>query len=66
MDEKIAKIEKLAKEIEGEKNFDKALAKFVEASELIKVALKDGEKQKGKVMEIVREIDEMIEKEMEE
>ena len=66
MDEKIAKIEKIAKEIEGEKNFDKALAKFTEAAELIKVLLKDGEKQKGKVMEIVREIDEMIEQEMEE
>ena len=66
MDEKITKIEKLTKEIEGEKNFDKALAKFTEAAELIKQALVDGKKEKGKVLEIIRELDEIIEREMKE
>lgn len=66
MDEKMTKIEKLTKEIEVEKNFDKAIAKFNEAAQLIKQALSEGAKEKGKVMEIVRELDEIIEKELKE
>jgi len=64
MNESIAKIEKLTKEIESEKNFDKSIAKFTEAAELIKQALSDGVKEKGKVLEIVREIDEIVEREL--
>jgi len=64
MDEKISKIEKLAKEIESEKDFDKSVAKFTEAAELVKVALAEGTKQKGKVLEIIKEIDGYVEKEL--
>ena len=66
MDEKITKIENLTKEIENEKNFDKSLAKFKEAAELIKQALADGKKEKGKVLEIMRELDEIVERELKE
>ena len=61
--DKIEKIEKLTREIEGA-SFDKAIAKFTEAAGLIKQALAEGEKQKGKVLEIIREIDEIVEREM--
>jgi len=64
MDEAIKKIEKLAKEIESEKDFDKSVAKFTEAAELVKVALADGATQKGKVLEVIKEIDGVIEREL--
>lgn len=77
MDEKIAKItpkadtrdklsliEKLAKEIETEKDFDKTVTKFNEAAELIKAALTAGKKQQGKVLEIIKEIDGFVEREL--
>lgn len=64
MDEKIAKIEKLAKEIESEKDFDKSVAKFTEAAGLVKAALAEGTKQKGKVLEIIKEIDGYVEREL--
>jgi|GEM_PF-3291183 len=60
----IAKLEKLGKEIENEKNFDRALQMFTEATGLIKQALHEGRQQKGKITEIVREVDEFIEKEL--
>ena len=66
MEETITKIEKLTKEIENEKNFDKSIEKFTAAAGLIKQVLAEGKKQKGKVLEIIRELDEIIEKEMEE
>ena len=64
MDEKIAKIEKLAKEIETEKDFDKSVAKFTEAAELVKAALAEGAEKKGKVFEIVKEVDGIVEREL--
>jgi len=64
MDEKIKKIVKLAEEIETEKDFDKSLAKFTEAAELVKSALAEGAKQKGKVLEIVKELDGYVEREL--
>ena len=64
MDEKISKIERLAKEIEAEKDFDKSVAKFTEAAELVKQALAEGVKQKGKVLEIIKEIDGFVEREL--
>jgi len=64
VDEKITKIEKLAKEIEAEKDLDKSVAKFAEAAELVKLALAEGVEQKGKVYEIIKEIDGYIEREL--
>jgi hypothetical protein len=63
MEEIISKIEKLAKEIETEKAFDKSVAKFTEAAELVKLALAQGVKLKGQVLEIIKQVDEYIERE---
>jgi len=64
IDEKITKIENLTKQIEGEKSFDKTIVLFTQAAELIKQALKEGTEQKGRVLEIVRELDAVIEREL--
>ena len=64
MDEKILKLEKLAKEVEAEKDFDKSVAKFNEATELVRLTLADGKKQKGKVLEVIKEIDGYVEREL--
>jgi len=61
---KIEKIERLTKEIEGEKDFARVLAKFTEAAGLVKDALGEQNERRGMVLEIVREIDEIIEREM--
>lgn len=62
--DKLSLIEKLAKEIEVEKDFDKSVTKFTEAAELVKQALAEGTKQKGKVLEIIKEIDGYVEREL--
>jgi len=62
--QEITKIEKLAEKIESEKDFDRALEMFTEASKLIKDAIKTNEKNRGRVMEIVRELDEIVEREL--
>ena len=64
IDEKITKIEKLTKDIEDEKDFDKVVEKFAQAAELIKAALGESSKGKGRVMEIIRELDGIIEKQI--
>jgi len=64
IDEKITKIENLTKQIEGERSFDKTIVLFTQAAELIKQALKEGTEQKGRVLEIVRELDAVIEREL--
>lgn len=64
IDEKITKIENLTKQIETEKSFDKTVELFTKAAELIKQALQEGTQQKGRVLEIVRELDDIIEREL--
>ncbi|MDR0975916.1 MAG: hypothetical protein LBM01_03080 [Christensenellaceae bacterium] len=64
MDDKIKKIEKLTAELENEKSFDESVKKFAEAATLIKSALAEGEEAKGKVLEIIREVDGITEKEL--
>jgi exonuclease VII small subunit len=63
-DEKITNIEKLVAGLEVEKNFDKALQQFTIAAKLIREALVESVSQKGKVLEIIRELDQIIEKEL--
>ena len=62
MDEKLVRLEKMTKEIEAEKNFDKVVGLFSQAAELVKEVLAAGVEQKGKVLEIIREMDEWTEK----
>ena len=64
MDEKLVRLEKMTKEIEAEKNFDKVVGLFSQAAELVKEVLAAGVEQKGKVLEIIREMDEWTTKEV--
>jgi len=64
VDEKISKLENLAKQIESEKDFDKSVAKFTEAAGMVKLALEGASQAKGKVFEIIKEIDEFVEREL--
>jgi exonuclease VII small subunit len=66
VDEKIQKIEKITKDLENEKNFDVIVERFAEAAGLIKEVLSESAKVKGRVMEIVRDLDGAIEKAMDE
>ena len=64
MDERLAQIEKLTRELEDEKDFDKVIEKFNAAATLIKKTLADNGREKGKITEIIKEIDGLIEKEL--
>ena len=63
LDEKLVKLEKMATEIEGECDLEKVMARFSEATTLAKEVLADGKVAKGRVLEIVHEMDEWIAKE---
>ena len=64
MDKRIERVEELKKQIESEKDFLHAADLFAEAAPLIKELLAEGEKKHGRVLELVREMDEYIEKEI--
>ena len=66
MDKKIGQIEKIAAEIENEKemDIDKVIASFSQGAELVKKLLAESKEAKGRVLEIVRELDGYIEKEL--
>ena len=66
MDKRVERVEALLKQVEQEKNFLQAADLFAEAAPLIKELLAEGEKKHGRVLEIVREIDEIVEREMKE
>jgi len=62
MDKRIEHVEKTLKQIEAEKDFLKVADLFVEIVPVIKELLAEGEEKHGRVLEIVRELDEYIEK----
>ena len=66
MDKQIEQIEKITAEIENanEKDLNKAIALFSTGAELIKKLLADGKDAKGRVLEIIRELDAYIEREI--
>jgi len=64
VDKKTGELEKLVKELEGEENFDIAIEKFGSAAKLVKELLGEVEEKKGRVLEVIKTIDGMIEKEM--
>jgi len=57
------RLEQIKKAIEKEKDFEKVVELFAEAAKLIKETLSKTSKAKGKLLEIVRDLDEYIEKE---
>ena len=65
-DKKLEQVEKLTKEIESETDFEKVIEKFSAAADILKQVLSEGKEQKGRVMEIVKELDGLVEKELDE
>ena len=64
MDKRIEHVEALMKQIETEKDFLRAADLFAEAAPIIKSLLAEGKEKQGRVLEIIRELDEFIEKEI--
>jgi len=64
MKNKIEELEKLTKQIETETDFEAVVELFGNAAVMIKEAISGTAKAKGKLLEIVRDLDEYIEKEL--
>jgi len=64
VDKKLAELEKLAKELENEKSFDKSVENFSKAAILVKEVLAQTEQAKGRVLEIVKDVESIIEREI--
>ena len=64
MEKIIKEIEQIAKTIEAERDFSKVVDLFEQGAKLVKEVLVTGSEVKGRVLEIVRELDECIEKEV--
>ena len=58
------KIEDLAKQIEKEQDFEKVIELFSTAAGLVKQTVTGVSKGRGKLLEIIRDIDSFIEKEL--
>ena len=64
IDKKMAELEKIAKEMESGSSFDKTVENFTKASVLVKEILGETADKKGRVLEIIKDIDGMIEREI--
>ena len=64
MDKRVERVEKLLKQVEEEKNFLQAADLFAEAAPIIKELLVEGEKKHGRVLEIIKEMDGYVEREL--
>ena len=64
MDTRVERVETLLRQVEEEKNFLRAADLFAEAAPIIKELLAEGEKKHGRILEIVKEIDGYVEREM--
>ena len=64
MDSRVERVEALLKQVEGEKNFLRAADLFAEAAPIIKELLAEGEKKHGRVLEIIKDVDGFVEREM--
>jgi len=60
----ITKIEELTKQIEAETDFNKTVELFAEAATMVKQTLSEASEAKGKLLEIIRDLDTYIEKEL--
>ena len=57
-------LDKLVKQIESENDFEKVVELFGAAAGLVKSKLESATKSKGKILEIIGELDAFIEKEL--
>lgn len=63
-DKRVERVEALLKLVEQEKNFLRAADLFAEAAPIIKELLAEGEKKHGRVTEIIRELDDFVERQL--
>jgi exonuclease VII small subunit len=61
VDKKIAELEALAKQLEGEKGFDKSVELFTKGAALIKELLAEVTEKRGQVYELIKQVDGIIE-----
>ncbi|MDR0461752.1 MAG: hypothetical protein LBG88_00210 [Christensenellaceae bacterium] len=64
METTLAQIEKLNQQIEKEQDFEKVVELFSKAASLVKEAVSSASKGRGKILEIIRDMDSFIEKEL--
>jgi exonuclease VII small subunit len=64
METQIAQLEKITAQIENEKDFSKVTELFSKAAELIKSAMQNVKQNQGKILEIIKDMDTFIEKEL--
>jgi len=64
VDKKMAELDALAKSLEGERGFDKSIEGFATASKLVAEILEHVTSAKGRVLEIVKSTNGVIEKEI--
>ena len=64
VDKKLAELEQLAKAIEAEKSFDKTLDLFNKAAVLVQELSQAGGAAKGRITEIIKTTDGMLEREL--
>jgi len=64
VDKKMAELDALAKSLEGERGFDKSVEGFASASKLVGEILEQVTQAKGKVLEIIKDVNGVIEKEI--
>jgi len=59
IDKKMSDLEKIAREMENSNSFDKSVENFTKASCLVKEILSTTSDKKGKILEIIKDIDAM-------
>ncbi|MCL2755832.1 MAG: hypothetical protein FWE45_02155 [Firmicutes bacterium] len=64
IDKKMAELEKIAKELEASTSFDKSTELFTRSANLVKEILTQTADTKGKVYEIIKDVDGMVEAEL--
>ena len=62
VDKKMTELESLAKTLENEKSFDKSVEHFTKAAMLVKEIVTEVSEKKGKVLEIIKDVDGVIER----
>jgi len=62
VDKKITELESLTKTLENEKSFDKSIECFTKAAKLVKEIVTEVSDSKGKVLEIVKDVDGVVER----
>ena len=62
VDKKVTELESLAKILENEKSFDKSMECFTKAAKLVKEIVVEVSESKGKVAEIIKDVDGVVER----